>query len=150
MKKFIISLIIATIALAASAQSEFFKSCEKIPDITTVYISKTMISLIGSVDLKCDGVDLSGIASKVDNIEIIQGEDKAAKPLGEKVRSLIKSGYENLMRIKDEEEIVALYMRKLSPKKFEYVLTTDEDDESTVIIFTGNLTIAEVLAATGH
>ena len=38
MKKFIISLIIATIALAASAQSEFFKACEKIPDITTVYI----------------------------------------------------------------------------------------------------------------
>ena len=109
-----------------------------------------MMSLIGSVDLKCDGVDLSGIASKVDNIEIIQGEDKAAKPLAEKVRSLIKSGYENLMRIKDEEEIVALYMRKLSPKKFEYVLTTDEDDESTVIIFTGDLTIAEVLAATGH
>ena len=130
MKKFIISLIIATIALAASAQSEFFKACEKIPDITTVYISKAMMSLIGSVDLKC--------------------EDKAAKPLAEKVRSLIKSGYENLMRIKDEEEIVALYMRKLSPKKFEYVLTTDEDDESTVIIFTGELTIAEVLAATGH
>ena len=150
MKKFIISLIIATIALAASAQSEFFKACEKIPDITTVYISKAMMSLIGSVDLKCDGVDLSGIASKVDNIEIIQGEDKAAKPVAEKVRSLIKSGYENLMRIKDEEEIVALYMRKLSPKKFEYVLTTDEDDESTVIIFTGELTIAEVLAATGH
>lgn len=150
MKKFIISLIIATIALAASAQSDIFKSCEKIPDITTVYISKAMMSLIGSVDLKCDGVDLSGIASKVDNIEIIQGEDKAAKALGEKARSLTSSGYENLMRIKDDGENVALYMRKLSPKKFEYVLTTDEDDESTVIIFTGELTIAEVLAATGH
>lgn len=150
MKKFIISLIIATIALAASAQSDIFKACEKIPGITTVYISKAMMSLIGSVDLKCDGVNLSGIASKVDNIEIIQGEDKAAKALGEKARSLTSSGYENLMRIKDDGENVALYMRKLSPRNSNTYSQPDEDDESTVIIFTGELTIAEVLAATGH
>ncbi len=150
MKKILLLIVVALSAIIAHAQSQFFKDCEKIPGITTVYVSKTMLSMIGTSNIVTDGINLSSLASKIESIEIIQADGRQSKAVRQKIDKLsTEHAIENLLKVNDGGQQITLYMKELPGSKYSYTLTVDEKDETTVILFTGKLTIAEVMEAIG-
>ena len=55
-----------------------------------------------------------------------------------------KNGYEELMRINDEGEKTTIFLKHDKEKQKEFVLLSEEQNELTIIIITGNLTLQEI------
>lgn len=149
MKRILSALLICLIATAASAQSKFFRSCEDIPGVTTVYISKAMLKFAaaGSKLTGCD-VNIAALASKLDGIEIVNAEGKTTARLKELAKQLTATtGTESLMRVKDNGETVNMFLRKLDRDRTEFILLAEQTNEFSVIILSGTMTMEEVIAA---
>ena len=148
MKRLFSALLICLVAVAASAQSKFFQTCENLPDVTTVYISKAMLQFAGSANFADCDVNISSLASKLDGIEIVNADGKNVKRLKDLAKQFTTApGAESLMRIKDNGETVNMFLRKLDGKRNEFVLLADQADQFSVIILTGTITMDEVIAA---
>ena len=55
-----------------------------------------------------------------------------------------KNGYQELIRINDEGEKVTIFQKQNEGKQKEFVLLCEEQNELTIIIITGNLTLQEI------
>ena len=112
--------------------------------VKSVYISKAMLSLMPSVDL--EGVNIGKTAAKLDNIQILSTEKQdIRKKMTNEIKSLVSKGkVEELMRVKEEDENVNIFMKDLGNSKSEFILFNDEKDELTIIIITGSLTLNDI------
>ena len=133
-RTYIITLLFSLCSLFMYAQDSRFDKFADMEEVTSVYISKAMLSLMP--DMQTEGVNI-GILS-CDKPAII---DKMKKEFAF-INS--KNGYEELMRIKDKGEKTTIYLKQDKNKKKEFVLMTGEKNEFTVIIITGNLTLKEI------
>lgn len=79
MKRFYITAILALICTIASYAQTIFDRYADTEGVTTVYISKAMLSMMP--DMKTNGVNIGPIASKLDNIRILTCENKKLLPL---------------------------------------------------------------------
>ena len=134
-RTYIITLLLSLCSLFTYAQDSFFDKYADMEGVTSVYISKAMLSLMP--DMKAEGVNIGKMASKLDNIQILSCE-KAS------VIAQIKNGYEELMRINDEGEKTTIFLKHDKEKQKEFVLLSEEQNELTIIIITGNLTLQEI------
>lgn len=148
MKKFIILLVISLSAIIAHAES-LFESCENTPGITTVYVSKTMISLAGDLDIGSDNMNLSSIASKIDGIWIMTAEGDKAAILRNKVKNAFNDKkYEKLMSVRDDGDNVDILMATPGGNKNECIIKAIAETDATVIIMRGSFTLQDIVAAT--
>lgn len=148
MKKIFLALIILVSALSAHAQSKFFESCEDMDGVTTVYISKAMLQFAGAADIDAGDIDISPLVSKLDGIEIISAEGSNAAKISRKAKEFVKGdNVESLMRVKDDGETVNMFLRKFPKGRNEFILLVDENKEFTVILFSGTMTMDEVMKA---
>lgn len=101
-RTYIITLLLSLCSLFTYAQDSFFDKFADMDGVTSVYISKAMLSLMP--DMKTEGVNIGEVASKLDNIQILSCEktDIIAKLKKETAFISPKNGYEELMRINDE------------------------------------------------
>lgn len=143
-RTYIITLLLSLCSLFTFAQDNYFDKFADMDEVTSVYISKAMLNLMP--DMKAEGVNIGGVASKLDNIQILSCEkpDIIAKLKKELEFINPKNGYEELMRIKDEGEKVTIYLKHYKSGKKEFVLLNSEKDEFTVIVITGDLTLQEI------
>ena len=68
MKKAILIAVLMCVALAGKAQSAFFRSCEDMENVETVYISKTMLHLVGLMKVDTENFDLNSLVRKLDSV----------------------------------------------------------------------------------
>ena len=149
-RTYIITLLFSLCSLFMYAQDSRFDKFADMEEVTSVYISKAMLSLMP--DMQTEGVNIGSIASKLDNIRILSCDKPAIIDKMKKEFAFInsKNGYEELMRIKDKGEKTTIYLKngkivkQDKNKKKEFVLMTGEKNEFTVIIITGNLTLKEI------
>lgn len=141
---YIITLLLSLCSLFTYAQDSFFDKFADMDGVTSVYISKAMLSMMP--DMKTEGVNIGGVASKLDNIQILSCEKPAIIAKLKKETGFInpKNGYEELMRINDEGEKTTIYLKHDKSGKKEFVLLNNEKEEFTIIIITGNLTLQEI------
>lgn len=141
---YIITLLLSLCSLFTYAQDSFFDKFADMDGVTSVYISKAMLSMMP--DMKTEGVNIGGVASKLDNIQILSCEKPAIIAKLKKETEFInpKNGYEELMRINDEGEKTTIYLKHDQSGKKEFVLLNNEKGEFTIIIITGNLTLQEI------
>lgn len=141
---YIITLLLSLCSLFTYAQDSFFDKFADMDGVTSVYISKAMLSMMP--DMKTEGVNIGGVASKLDNIQILSCEKPAIIAKLKKETEFInpKNGYEELMRINDEGEKTTIYLKHDKSGKKEFVLLNNEKGEFTIIIITGNLTLQEI------
>ena len=139
-RTYIITLLLSLCSLFTYAQDSFFDKFADMDGVTSVYISKAMLSLMP--DMKTEGVNIGEVASKLDNIQILSCVTAQIK----KDISYIspKNGYEELMRINDEGEKTIIYLKRNKNKEKEFVLMSQEKNEFTIIAITGNLTLQEI------
>ena len=145
MKKILVLFIIAAAAIAADAKT-FYETFEDTPGVSTVYVSKAMISLAGSLDM--DEMDFSSLASKIDGLWVVTAESTKAAAVSAKAKEVFKSpGYEELVRVKDDKESVVILMKTGDNRKNECVISASEPGEATVIIIKGTFTLEDIMAA---
>lgn len=143
-RTYIITLLLSLCSLFTYAQDRFFDKFADMDGVTSVYISKAMLSMMP--DMQTEGVNIGGVASKLDNIQILSCEkpDIIAKLKKETDFINPKNGYEELMRINDEGDKTTIYLKHDKSGKKEFVLLNNEKGEFTIIVITGNLTLQEI------
>ena len=147
MKRIYILAILATVfSLFAQAQQSFFDKYAEMEGVTSVYISKSMLSLLPSVDSTVNGIHIGNIASRLDNIQILSCEESDVANQLRKETSHInpKNGYEELMRVRENGEKTTIYFKDKKGQKKDFVLLVDEKDEFTIISIVGDLTLQEI------
>ena len=147
MKRINILVILATVfSLFAQAQQSFFDKYAEMEGVTSVYISKNMLSLLPNVNSTINGIHIGNIASRLDNIHILSSDESAiiSKLRKETADINTQNGYEELMRVRENGEKTTIYLKDKKGKKKEFVLLVDEKDELTIISIVGDLTLQEI------
>ena len=144
------TLIIAIMATLCSVcsygQQSFFDKYAEMDGVTSVYITKSMLSLFPKGQTYVNGVNIGNIASRLDNIQILSTDEQ---PIVDKLRKETsgintRNGYEELMRVREDGEKTTIYFKDGKKDKKEFVLLVDEKDEFTIISIVGDLTLQEI------
>ena len=114
--------------------------------VTSVYISKSMLSLFPKGQTNMNGINIGDIASRLDNIQILSADEQ---PIVDKLRKETsdintRNGYEELMRVREDGDKTTIYFKDGKKDKKEFVLLVDEKDEFTIISIVGDLTLQEI------
>ena len=144
------TLIIAIMATLCSVcsygQQSFFDKYAEMDGVTSVYITKSMLSLFPKGQANVNGINIGDIASRLDNIQILSADEQ---PIVDKLRKETshintRNGYEELMRVREDGEKMTIYFKDGKKDKKEFVLLVDEKDEFTIISIVGDLTLQEI------
>ena len=143
---FIITLLTTLCSICSYGQQSFFDKYAEMEGVTSVYITKSMLSLFPKGQTSVNGVNIGNIASRLDNIQILSADEQ---PIIDKLRketSVIntRNGYEELMRVREDGEKTTIYFKDGKKDKKEFVLLVDEKDEFTIISIVGDLTLQEI------
>ena len=143
---FIITLLTTLCSICSYGQQSFFDKYAEMEGVTSVYITKSMLSLLPKGQASVNGVNIGNIASRLDNIQILSADEQ---PIIDKLRketSVIntRNGYEELMRVREDGEKTTIYFKDGKKDKKEFVLLVDEKDEFTIISIVGDLTLQEI------
>jgi len=147
-KKGLVTVIVLLNIASASAQGLFDKLGDS-KHITTVNISKALLNMFPAMadQVNVTGVDIKGIVSKFEQIDIYTSKNKEGSRLirteAQKLQSQSKS-YEILMRIKDEVEEVIFYAEKEKDRFKSLVMFVDGKDECTLIRLLGSFTTEDI------
>ena len=142
--------IVAMASLTVNAQVKAFEKYADMKNVSYVYISKYMLRMASNSSMpSVPGVDTKSLASKLTGIQIISTEEKTARA---KVRNdvkdiLARDKYEVLMQIREDGDKVDIY-HCVGKQQSVVVMLMDEDDSATVMIFSGNFTLDDVMKMT--
>lgn len=116
-RTYIITLLLSLCSLFTYAQESFFDKYADMEGVTSVYISKAMLSLMP--DMKTEEIYIGELASKLDNIQILNCEKASVTAQIKKDISYIspKNGYQELIRINDEGEKVTISRNRIRESK---------------------------------
>lgn len=144
MKKIVLLFIVTLCSVYSFGQESSLEKFADMDGVKSVYISKAMLSLMPGLEVQ--GVDIGSTATKLDNIQILSTENSDIREkMSKEVKTLVNKGkVEELMRVKEDDENVFIYMKDLGEKKSEFILFNDDKDELTVIIITGTLTLNDI------
>ena len=145
-RTFIITLLITLSSVCSYGQQSFFDKYAEMEGVTSVYITKSMLSLFPKGQTSVNGVNIGNIASRLDNIQILSVDEQ---PIIDKLRKETSSintrnGYEELMRVREDGEKTTSYFKDGKKYKKEFVLLVDEKNEFTIISIVGDLSLQEI------
>lgn len=149
MQKFILSLLLVASVSYTFAQKNPFEKFSDMDGVTSVYISKTMLSLIPK-DAKADygGVDVGGFLNKLSSILILTSEDKKVAPqmlslANDRVKG---KDYELLMRVKSDDNDNVNFFMKGKPENIQelIMIVAGNDGENVIMQFLGDFTLQDV------
>ena len=126
-------------------QQSYFDKYADMDGVTSVYITKSMLSLFPQGNTSINGVNIGNIANRLDNIQILSADEKDIIDQLRKETSNIntKNGYEELLRVRENGTKTTIYFNEKKKKK-EFVLLVDNKDEFTIISIVGDLTLKEI------
>lgn len=146
----LLCIIVAMASLTVNAQVKAFEKYADMKNVSYVYISKYMLGMASKASMpSVPGVDTKSLASKLTGIQIISSEEKTARA---KLRNDVKDilahdKYEVLMQIREDGDKVDIY-HCVGKQQSVVVMLMDEDDSATVMIFSGNFTLDDVMKMT--
>ena len=142
-RKLFLVLICAVAALTGYAKRVDFDRLSDLDGVTEVYISKAMLSQMP--DIETEGVDISGMAGKLDCVQILSAEnEKATAAFRKDVAELPSDGYEEYMRIRGwRREGAYVYEREQGRQKY-FVMAVDNKQSYTLIVISGKFTAKDL------
>ena len=154
MKKIILTLALIIGTTVVFAQKNPFEKFMDMNGVTSVYISKNMLSLLPKgATANYGGVEVGDFIGKLSSIIILTSEDKK---IGQDMISLANNqvkgkNYELLMKVKSEDNQIVNFFMKGKPENIqELIMTVDGNGEESVIMqFLGNFTLQDVQKMTG-
>ena len=146
----LLCIIVAISSLTVNAQVKAFEKYADMKNVSYVYISKYMLGMASKTSMpSVPGVDTKSLASKLTGIQIISSEEKTARvKLKNDVKDILaRNKYEVLMQIREDGDKVDIY-HCVGKQQSVVVMLMDEDDSATVMIFSGNFTLDDVMKMT--
>lgn len=149
MKTKILFVILAFMgsSMLVHAQENFFEKLSEHDEVSTVFISKTLLKMMPDMDMKAD-VDLKSLANKLEKMEIYNTENKSAMDIIRKEMTKIagNKSYESLMTIKDKESKINFYGLKDKNKFKDLIMYVNSIDGCTIIRIVGSFTTEDIQA----
>ena len=148
--KTLLCITVAMASLTANAQVKAFEKYADMKNVSYVYISKYMLGMAGKSSMpSVPGVDTKSLASKLTGIQIVSSEEKTARAkLKNDVKDILaRDKYEVLMQIREDGEKVDIY-HCVGKQQSVVVMFVDEDDSATVMVFSGNFTMDDIMKMT--
>lgn len=129
MKKLVIIALLVAFPLSSFAQSAFDKF-EDMDDVSTVVVTKSMFRMLSKVNVEIDDPetqDFIDVIKKLKNLKVFATEDHtiASSMKSEVDKYLRSSSLEELMRVKDKDANVKIYIKE----------GRDEDHVSELLMF---------------
>lgn len=146
----LLCIMVAMASLTVNAQVKAFEKYADMKNVSYVYISKYMLGMASKTSMpSVPGVDTKSLASKLTGIQIISSEEKTARvKLRNDVKDILAHDkYEVLMQIREDGDKVDIY-HCVGKQQSVVVMLMDEDDSATVMIFSGNFTLDDVMRMT--
>ena len=148
--KALLCIVVTLGSLTANAQVKAFEKYADMKNVSYVYISKYMLGMASKASMpSVPGVDTKSLASKLTGLQIISSEEKTARvKLKNDVKDILaRNKYEVLMQIREDGDKVDIY-HCVGKQQSVVVMLMDEDDSATVMIFSGNFTLDDVMKMT--
>ena len=145
-RTYIISLLITICSLCGYGQESFFDKYAEMNGVTSVYITKSMLSLFPKGQTKVNGINIGDISTRLNNIQILSSDkpEIIAKLRKETSEFNTRNGYEELMRVREDGTKTTIYFKDKGKELKEFILLADEKDEFTIISIAGDLTLQEI------
>ena len=146
----LLCIMVAMSSLTVNAQVKAFEKYADMKNVSYVYISKYMLGMASKTSMpSVPGVDTKSLASKLTGIQIISSEEKTARvKLKNDVQDILAHDkYEVLMQIREDGDKVDIY-HCVGKQQSVVVMLMDEDDSATVMIFSGNFTLDDLMKMT--
>jgi hypothetical protein len=137
-------------SITVNAQVKAFEKYADMKNVSYVYISKYMLGMASKASMpSVPGVDTKTLASKLTGLQIISSEEKTTRTkLKNDVKDILdRDKYEVLMQIREDGDKVDIY-HCVGKQQSVVVMLMDEDDSATVMIFSGNFTMDDVMKMT--
>jgi hypothetical protein len=153
--KSLITAILLFVTFTGFAQDKVFDKLVDNKDITQVIVTKALLkmlpSMISSVDMNMNGMDIKSIINKLDQVNIFTSDNSAAKKLMRKeITTHLKNdkSYEILMKIKDKEDDVTFFGQKDGAFIKSLVMFVDggegSNNECVIIQLLGKFTMEDI------
>ncbi len=146
----LLCIMVAMTSITVNAQVKAFEKYADMKNVSYVYISKYMLGMASKASMpSVPGVDTKSLASKLTGIQIISSEEKTARAkLKNDVKAILdRDKYEVLMQMREDGSKVDIY-HCVGKQQSVVVMLMDEDDSATVMIFSGNFTLDDVMKMT--
>ena len=146
----LLCIIVAMASLTVNAQVKAFEKYADMKNVSYVYISKYMLGMASKASMpSVPGVDTKSLASKLTGLQIISSEEKTARvKLKNDVKDILaRNKYEVLMQIREDGDKVDIY-HCVGKQQSVVVMLMDEEDSATVMIFSGNFTLDDIMKMT--
>lgn len=146
----LLCIMVAISSLTVNAQVKAFEKYADMKNVSYVYISKYMLGMASKTSMpSVPGVDTKSLASKLTGIQIISSEEKTARvKLKNDVKDILAHDkYEVLMQIREDGDKVDIY-HCVGKQQSVVVMLMNEDDSTTVMVFSGNFTLDDVMKMT--
>lgn len=140
MKKITTIALLMLMTLGANAQKDVFNKYKDMEGVSIVRMPKFMMRLAAWVDK-----DARTPAERVSEIRILSCEHKS---LGQKIKAdaqtaYERGGYEEMMRVNEEGQRVAIYHRNLKHGKNEYAILS-VGDQVAIVNIVGHLSLDDL------
>ena len=148
--KFLIGIVVASCSLHANAQVKAFEKYADMKNVTYVYISKYMLGMAGrNATPSVPGVDIKTLVGKLTGIQIISTENNVARAkLKSDVKAILAKGkYELLMQMNEDDSKVNIF-HCITKQQSAVVMQTEDNEELTLMIFSGKFTLDDVMKMT--
>ena len=148
--RILLCAVVAMASLTVNAQVKTFEKYADMKNVSYVYISKYMLGMASkSAAPSVPGVDMKSLTSKLTGMQIISSEEKTARTkLKNDVKEILaREKYEVLMQVREDDSKVDIY-HCVGKQQSVVVMLTDEDDSTTVMIFSGHFTMDDVMKMT--
>lgn len=142
----LISLIIlTTLSSSVNAQNnEGLKGLYSIKGITSIYVSKSMLSLVKDKSFGHDAI--SSVVQYLDAIEIFNSDNEESVGKAKNIidKFITSSGMEILTKIKEDDENVLIMGKSDGTQFTRLLMLVEESDELTLINMTGKIPLEKI------
>lgn len=138
-------------ATSCSAQ-KIFTEAANVDGVTSVFVTKPMLSMVGATMGNQGGVDIGMLMKKINSVEVLQmtaDKKKKAEPLCQKALSGMEM--EALVDVKASDNTV-LISALPNPGKDTYrgmLIKADSGDSLVYVYMAGNFTLEDIMRAVG-
>jgi hypothetical protein len=142
MKRILLLLVCVCMTGMVLAQDALFKKYGNTRGVETVFISKSMLSMMPTVEVNDKRIS----SKKIDRIQMLSCERPSMVRTikAEAVSSFERGHYEEMMRMHDGDEQTIIYCRSLGRGINEFVLMETERDEINIINIQGRITLSDI------
>ena len=140
MKKITTIALLMLMALEANAQKDVFMKYKGQEGVTIVKVPKMLMRLAGRMDK-----DVRMLTKRLENIRVLSCEEKAMaqKIKADALSAYKQGGYEEMVKVNDDGEVVSIYHRNRKGGKNEYAILSI-DEELSIINVVGHLSLEDL------